>query len=146
MNILTNIDKNPILDALSMGEIDALLVKIWIKNVESQLEEIKELADEMAYNEALKYGEKTFVKDGYKIDVVEYLKPEYNYAASNHPLWNKWKEKAEEAAKELKSIQATLLTVKQPFEMVDEETGEMVKVVPPTKSGKSGLKLTKVKQ
>ena len=145
MSILTNIDKNPILDALSMGDIDPLLVKIWIKEVESQLEAVKELADEMAYNEALKYGEKTFMKEGYKIEVVDYLAPRYDYAATNHPKWNKYATEEKNAAEHRKSIEKQLVAMKEPMTIADEETGEMITVVPPVKSGKSGIKLTKVK-
>lgn len=146
MNTITlpAIPVDQILDALTMGEIDALTVKAWLKRTELALESIKEVCDSMAYDEAVKRGEKTFEYNGFKFEVVDYLSSTYQYEKSDHPAWNKWKKKMDDAKAELDAIQVQLRSMKAPQTIVDEETGEVHNVIPAPKVGRAGLKLTKI--
>jgi len=144
MTTLPNIPTTDILDALSIGDIDPITVKIWLKRVEQETDRIKELADVMAYGEALKYGEKSFERDGFKIDVCEYLSTKYDYTSCNHPELARIYEADKLLAEKRKPIEKVLQTIREPMTVVDEATGEIVEVFPAVKSGKSGIKLTRI--
>lgn len=58
----------------------------------------------------------------------------YNYEACNDPIYSRLAEAADAATKALKEREAFLKAVPAPFTMVDEETGEVVKVQPAAKT------------
>lgn len=66
----------------------------------------------------------------------------YDYSVCGDPVWQRLKEQAEEATKKLKEREDMLKTIKSQQTMVDDESGEVFTVIPPTRSAKTGLKLT----
>lgn len=141
---LLQINTQQVIDAIQNGEIDPLIVKIWMKELSESMDAIKPIADQEALKEAEKYGVKTFDKLGYRFELSEFG-TKYDYSATGHPQWNRLSFKAKEISEELKSVENTLKSLKASMTMVDEETGEVVTIYPPAKKSTSGVKLTKIK-
>lgn len=125
------------------GDLNALEVMSRIKAVESTAKEIlaqKEIQEE-ARKEAEKYGERSFERGNFTIQLAE-NGTTYDYSVCNDATYNRLKEEADRINKALKERCEFLKMVTQPMTFVDDETGEISQVKPPLKSSTSGLKFT----
>ncbi len=130
-----------LLRQLEDGEIDALDLMIAIKRLEIEIESVKSVAKEKATDEALKYGQKTFDKNGAKIEVAE-LGVSYSYDSCCYPEWERLKTSEASVKEKIKSSELWLKSLKGKTEYIDPETGEMCDVFPPQKTSTTGIKIT----
>lgn len=61
----------------------------------------------------------------------------YDFSNCNHPKWNELANYQSQIKDDMKSIEVTLKTIKEPITIVDESTGNIVQVNPPIKSSKT---------
>jgi hypothetical protein len=70
-----------------------------------------------------------------------YMKKEagakYDFSNCNHPKWIELNLYQSQIKDDMKSIETTLKTIKEPITIVDESTGSVVQVNPPIKSSKT---------
>jgi len=120
---------------------DALKMR---KNMELFLSNIKPTLDELAREEAEKYGAKEFEEKGLKIILAE-NGTTYDYSGCNDPVLQDLQIKADILNQRVKERQEWLKTLKEPKSVsyTDEDGGSAsVMVNPPIKSSKSGLKVS----
>jgi hypothetical protein len=98
----------------------------------------------MAVNELSAYGSEA--NQGVVINNVTLKLMEagvkYDFAACNHPDWNSIVAKENKLADQRKEIEAMLKTLKSGQTIVDEETGEVIRITPPVKSSKTTVQVT----
>jgi hypothetical protein len=123
-----------IIDSLNNGDIEPLKFKVFLKGIEKTIEKIRETLDPLALEEAEKFGQKSFSYSGAKIDLRE-TGVKYLFDKCNHPKWAS-------IEKEKKEIESFLKGIKSPTTLVDETTGEVVKVYPPAKKSTSSIIIT----
>jgi hypothetical protein len=129
---------------LQDDEISALDVKIALKQMEVAIEQVKKVADRMAADEAAKYGEKSFVYKGAKIELAE-LASRYDFSKCGYPQLTRMEDAIKSYGEQSKSLQAWLKSLKGKTEYIDPETGEVCEVYPPTKTSTTGIKITLAK-
>lgn len=130
-----------LIEELNDGEIEPLKFKVFVKCLETVLANIKPTLDELALDEAEKYGQKSFGLLGAKIELRE-VGTRYNYSQCGYPEWERAEQKFKEISDRKKQIESLLQAVKKPMSMNDEETGEVVTVYPPVKSSTSSVVIT----
>lgn len=83
----------------------------------------------------------TYVKNN-----VEFILAEtgvgYDYSMCNHPRYNKLVEDIEKLQKEKKNLEEILKNIKGSMTIVDEESGEIIKLMPPIRISTDGFKAT----
>lgn len=58
----------------------------------------------------------------------------YDYNSCNHPIYNKLSSEVTANLLKMKELEEMLIKVKEPFDMVDTESGEVIKVYPPKRT------------
>lgn len=124
---------NMIIEQVKSGTVNPLELKAQLKFIEKTLELIDKGVKESWMKEAAKYG-KSFEFKGWKIEEME---AGTRYDFSSDPVH-------EALVKELKEREAFLKVLKEPITVVDESTGEVVKVSPPTKKSTTTLKFSAI--
>lgn len=120
------------------GHVDPIQVRVLISAWEKAFKSLKTAIEPETEREAAKHG-KAFDFMGAKCEWV----PTYTaYDYSNDVTWNNFRVKVEEATAKQKEREAFLKTVKEPFQQLDPDTGELITVTPPVKSQREGLKIT----
>lgn len=123
---------------LSMGVINPLDLKVYQKSIEKVFENIKPVYDQCAREEAEKYG-KNFTYKGLNIELAE-NGTKYDYSICKDPVLKRLEEVFEQAKKARDDRQKFLKGIKGSIHVVDEDTGDVVKVFPPLKTSTSGIK------
>ncbi len=123
------------------GYTDPLLLFVNAKKIMHILENIVSNIESDALEEAQKYGNRVFDYKGNTITLKE-VGVKYDYSVCNDPKLSEiasqlesWKSKEKERHTFLKSL-------KSKTSLVDEESGEVISVLPPTKSSKTGIIVT----
>lgn len=130
-----------VIQSVKEGEINPLTVLIQLKAMEQATERIlKEIKDNLL-TEAGKYPEREFEYLGNKITKAEHG-TKYDYSNCNDPVYKRLSDVATQANKQLKERETFLKAVKQPFNFLDESTGEVFVITPPTKKSTSGLNVS----
>lgn len=129
---------------LQNDEINALDVKIALKQMEQSIEQVKKVADRMAADEAAKYGQKSFAYKGATIELAE-LGTKYIYDGCGYPVLKRITASKEEAIEAEKAAQNWLKSIKGKTDFIDPETGEVCEVYPPIKTSTTGIKITLAK-
>ena len=137
--IATFTDK--IVGEVESGAISALELHVKLTAIESCFKQIKERIAESVMNEANVYTEKSFELFGAKVEKAE-LGTKYDFTLCNDPKYHDYKAEQEKIDKEIKEREKFLKAIPGSIELTDETTGEVVTVYPPTKSSKSGIKVT----
>ena len=122
------------------GDQNPLEVKVLITALKKSLEIIEEGIKDSVLSEATKHG-KNFDFYGAKICIKENGQ-RYDFKNCNYPKWNLLDVQELSVKEKKKEAEAFLKTVKEPFELVDTETGETFRIHPPTKSSTSGLSIS----
>ena len=122
------------------GHEDALQLLVGIKAVQKLLDAITERIEESALNEALLEA-KRFDKFGAKIEVRE-VGARYNFDGCNDPVLARLTEAKKQWSDLEKDRQNLLKTLRGKTEMLDTETGEIIHVIPPIKTSKTGVVIT----
>lgn len=139
----TGIDifSDQLIQAVEEGEVNPLKIRIWLKTMEEIIERVKKETNEHQLRESEKYPERTFEYAGAKIEKAE-LGTKYDYSICNDPVHTHLQNIVDEADKQLKARETFLKALSEPLVLVDEGSGEVVKVLPPSKKSTTGLKVS----
>jgi len=130
-----------VIQSVKEGEINPLTVLIQLKAMEKATERILKEIKENLLTESDKYSEKEFDFMGNKITKAEHG-TKYDYSVCGDPVYKRLSDVATQANEQLKERETFLKAVKQPFNFLDESTGEVFIISPPTKESTSGLNVS----
>lgn len=130
-----------VVESIDDGNESALDVLVKCRAMEKLVEELLPKIKDKILKEAELYPEKTFEFQGNALEKTE-GGVKYNFAHCNDSVWGRLKADAETAADRLKDRETLLRALKEPTTMVDELTGEVVKVMPPAKTSTSVIKVS----
>lgn len=123
------------------GHEDGLQLLVGIKAMQKLLDGIIERIEESALHEAMLEGGKRFEKFGAKIEVRE-VGTRYNFDGCQDPVLVRLTEAKKQWSDLEKDRQNLLKTLRGKTEMLDTETGEIIHVIPPIKTSKTGVVIT----
>lgn len=130
-----------IVNEVKNGSESPLRVLIQLRAMERASKQILDGIKENILTEAAKYPGNSFELWGNKIEKSE-LGVKYDFSKCGDTVWERLQTDFETAEQRLKDRQEFLKKLKEPITLVDELTGEVVKVNPPDKTSTSGLKVT----
>jgi len=141
-NTSTEVDhfSDQVITAVKEGNESPLKVLIQLKAMERASERIRKEIMVNALTEAEKFPGTKFEFLGNDIEKAEFG-TKYDYASSGDPVYNQRLKILEDAAAQLKERETFLRAVKEPFNLLDEGTGEVSIITPPHKKSTSGLKI-----
>lgn len=125
------------------GYENPLKLQVQISALEQVLKGIKDNADfkEASLKEADKYGQKSFTDFNSTIQVKE-TGVKYDYSNCGYPVYNEICEKINELNTQKKQIEDQLKAIKEETKFVDENTGEEITILPPTKTSTTSVVIT----
>lgn len=124
-----------ILNELESGNISALDVLLNIKGFENVLKDIKDKLDELSLNEASKY-EKTFNYRNAELQTKE-SGTKWDYSNCGDIKLNFILKNEESIANQKKERENFLKSLKESMTIIDDQSGEVYEVFPPSKSSKT---------
>lgn len=130
-----------VIESVQSGEINPLAVLIQLRAIQKASERILKEIHPNLMNEAGKYAENEFEFAGNKITKSEHG-TRYDFSNCGDTVYQRLFELAFEATGQLKERENFLKAVKAPFSLLDESTGEVVVIQPPTKKSTSGLNVS----
>ena len=130
-------------DEILSGEYNVLDVLIQLRAAQDAIDILNKDAEivEAASKEYAKHGKKTLDYNSAKITEKE-SGVKYDYDGCCDPVHGKLKSDALFAAERLKERETFLKSLKDPVTIIDEQTGEVVKLNPPAKTSKTTLSIT----
>ncbi len=120
---------------LDDGSINSLELLKYFKAIEKLHENVKPMLDKMALQEASRYPEKTIEAFGVKF-TKKGGSPRWDYSNCNDAEYTLLKKFQDEYNKKVKDREQFLQTLTKQIELIDEESGECVKIYPATKEQK----------
>lgn len=123
------------------GNLDGLKVYVFLKGLEKSISGILPALLESARNEAEKYGSKSFSAFGAKVELKE-VGTKWYFDNTQDPVYTRLFDAAANAKKSVSDREKFLKSLSDPMFVMDEETGEQVKVFPPRKESTSGISIT----
>lgn len=134
-----------IIDAINeSGEINPLRVATTMKALEFAMKAIKDGITEQVLDEAQKYESKSFEFDGHQMMVQE-TGTKYDFSLCCDPVLAKLERDAEAIKVKLTNRQKFLKSIDDQMTVVDEDSGEVFTVLPPSKSSTTGVVITLAK-
>lgn len=131
-----------VINEVEDGKRDPIEILLQCKTLEEVAKKIREGTREHQAKEAAKYGEKPFMFQGAELHYTA-TKTEYKYEACGDPIYARLLEIQEQAAQQVKDREAFLKSLPEDGQMiVEESTGEAVRVRRPAKFQSMGLKVT----
>lgn len=127
-------------DAVRNGNTNPLELRVCIENLRAMLDGIDEQTRAEQLDEAEKYPDKTFQFGSATVTKGE-TGTKYDYATSGDPDWQGAKNNEDYFGKLRKERETFLKSLKQQIDLVDKETGEVVKINPPAKTSVTSLKI-----
>ena len=118
-----------------------LEVKLKLKAMSEAIDEACKKVDKMARDEAEKHGAKTFDFMGCGLQLAE-AGTKYNYKNCNDSEWNDLYSQFVELKAKLDVRQEFLQSLKKTLTIVNDETGEITEIHPPSKTSTSIVKIT----
>lgn len=136
--VLSSAMINSVLD----GEIDPIKAVVQAKSlVETLTLFLKDKGvNDLVLMEVEKYGKQTS-KDGATIAIKE-VGSKWDYSECGDPIYNRLSSQKAEIEEKLKEREALLKATREPRTEVDEETGEVYTVNPPSKSSTTSYAIT----
>jgi len=130
---------NDFMEAVENGEIDVLALAVRVDWLITMAEHLKGKMKEKVLSAVEKYGKTSCVvqKATFKIKEVG---TKWDYTSDAQ--WNKLNDEMLVLKEKMKEREAFLKTVTKKMEIVDEETGDIEKIVPPIKQSTTGYALT----
>lgn len=125
---------NRIQSAIISEEIDPLDALVLARYLRDLNKGIMDCVQSLAVEEFDRYGEKEITRRGLKLRRKE---SGVRYDYKNDQTWNELKAKEEEKSNKRKDYEKILRALSAPKMIVDENTGEVVKAVPPIKTSKT---------
>jgi len=129
-----------IINQVKSGEENPLKLLVLLRALESTAETIREGIGQEILNEVGKYSEKTFEAYGARIERAE-VGTSYDYANCGDPEWEQFSVAEKTAAANRKDRETFLRSLREPMDVLQRETGELVTIRPPLKRSKSGVKV-----
>lgn len=126
---------------INSGEANPLLILGNIKSWEKVFEKVKEAVIRAAISEAEKYPEKEVSIYGIKFEKTE-AGVSYDYKSCGHTKYNEICNQIEELTVKKKELEKTLITIKSPTTIVDNDSGEIMTITPPVKRSTETIKVT----
>lgn len=139
----TQIDvfSDQLIESVRQGEVNPLEVLVTLKAFEKMSDRVlKEIRDNFV-TESEKHPERIFEFAGNKIEKAE-VGTKYNYSICGDPVYNQRLKISQQAQEQLKEREDFLKTLKEPITLVDEGTGEIATIIPPSKTSTTSLKVT----
>ena len=125
------------IQAVKDGWVDAVEASIMIKKTEAVLDFMKEEIKPLALSEMTEKNRSVF-----GVDITKsMLGTKYSFKECNDPIWDELNEQKVALDKKLKEREAFLKTIKGSKQELIEETGEVVTLYEPIKTGTEGLTL-----
>jgi hypothetical protein len=123
------------------GNIDPLRVKVLCKTLEQIAENIDKGTKSNQVSEAAKYGDKPFAFMGAELHhTATYTS--YDFSTCGDPQWESLDAELKSLQERKKAREEFLKTVSTGLTVVDDLTGEMVTLSPPSKKQSMGVKVT----
>jgi hypothetical protein len=129
-----------LLKEIGDGTANPLEIRAMKAYFDKMFEFIKTDFDSAVREEAEKHG-KSFQYKGVNMELAE-VGTKFDYSVCNDPELNDLFFQSERIAERVKNRQKFLKALKEAISMVDEETGEMIKIYPPLKTSTSSVKVT----
>lgn len=138
----TSIDvfSDGVIESVKNGEVDPIKVLVQLRAFEKASERIIKEIRENFLTAADKYPGNEFEFMGNKIQKGD-TKTDYDYSETGDTIFERLESEFNTAKERLDARKALLKALKEPQEMVDSVTGEMITVKPPVKKGTPGLKV-----
>lgn len=138
----TGIDvfSDQLIQAVKEGEVDPLELRARVKTLEMICERVNKATQKEQLAAADKYAVNEFEAFGVKF-LKAAVHTSYEYRDCNDPVYVRMLALAEAAVKEVEERKEFLKAVKGSTVIVDEETGEAVRIISPVKKQVPGLKL-----
>ena len=139
----TQIDvfSDAIINSVKEGEANPLEVLIQIRALQKVSDRVLKEINDNILKESDKYHENSFEFMGSKVEKAE-LGTKYDYSVCGDPVFERLEVDALKANADLKERQEFLKTLKSHIVTVDELSGEVTKIYPPSKKSTSGLKIS----
>jgi hypothetical protein len=136
----TSIDifSDGVIQSVQAGNINPLAVLVQIRAMEKAFERILKETKDNLMREADKYPGNDFEFQGNKITKAEHG-TRYDFSQCGDPVYAQRLKIVQEASEQLKEQESFLKALKAPITVVDEGSGEVVTIQPPTKRSTSGL-------
>lgn len=131
---------NKLISEIENGQVNPLELIIIQKSFEKMFDKVKETLTKAMVDEAEKYGKK-FEFKGAKIELVE-AGVKYDYSSCGDTQYTRVNEQILQLSEVKKQREAFIKSLKEPMQVLDEETSELVTVYPPKKSSTTTLKVT----
>jgi hypothetical protein len=123
------------------GKVDPLHVQLLCKTLEEISDKIKAGIKENLKTEAAKYGEKPFMFQGAEFHLT-HTKTEYDFSVCGDPQWEAFDQQEQSCAHQRKERETFLKALKEPMDMLDSLSGEIVTLRPPVKKQYDGVKVS----
>lgn len=131
-----------VINEVEDGKRDPLEILLLCKTLEEVAKKVREGTKEHQAKEAAKYGERPFMLQGAELHLTA-TKTDYKYEVCEDPIYNRLVETLEEAQRQVKQREEFLKSLPEGGQMiVDESTGEAVRVRRPAKFQTMGVKVT----
>lgn len=130
-----------VIEAVKNGEVNAIDVLVTLKKFEKAAGTILKAIQEDFVKEGDKYPEKSFSFAGAQIEKKE-VGVKYDYSKCGDLAWERHSANEATAADRRIERETFLKSLKEPLTTVDEETGEVIVLRPPTKTGTTSLTVT----
>ena len=130
-----------VINEVEAGNIDPLKVKLYCKTLEAIAEKIDKGTIDYQKTAASKYGEKPFMFAGAELHLTSVF-TQYDYSSCGYSDWNKFTKEITDLKEKLKDCEAFLRSLRGPLEVLNNETGEVEIVSPPTKKVTEGVKVS----
>lgn len=130
-----------IIDAVKNGEINAIDVLVTLKKFEKASGTILKAIQEDFVKEGDKHPERSFSFAGAQIEKKE-VGVKYDYSKCGDLAWERHSANEAISAERRIERETFLKSLKEPITVVDEETGEVITLRPPTKTGSTSLTVT----
>lgn len=130
-----------VIEQINNGLVNPLLTLANIKSWEKVFEKIKEDVIVNALRESEKYPEKEILEYGVKFEKME-AGVSYDYKSCNHPAYERLCNQIEELNVKKKQMETMLRSIDDHATLIDEATGEVVTIYPPSKKSTTTIKVT----
>lgn len=129
-----------LIEDVQAGVVNPLELLVMLRALERMSETVLEAIQSNIETAKDKYSEKDFDVLGARIEKAE-VGIIYDYGGTGDRDWERFKTDEMTAAGRRKERETFLRSLKEPMEVLDRETGELVMIRPPLRRSKSGLKV-----
>jgi hypothetical protein len=121
-----------LIDTVRSGHVQPLEYLILVRTLKNTLETVMRSINAEAITELEKYGKHGATLYGYDVKLVN-APGRWDYSECNHQEYANVLNMIAELEQKKKEIESFLKSLTAPIEILDDSTGEMIKINPPTK-------------